>query len=43
MRSWLERARALLAGLVLLVALRLGYALFVVPDEIYSVSREFLL
>jgi len=38
-----EQLRALLAGLVLLVALRLGYALFVVPDEIYSVSREFLL
>ena len=38
-----EQLRALLAALVLLVALRLGYALFVVPDEIYSISRNFLL
>jgi len=37
-----EQLRALLAGLVLLVALRLGYTLFVVPDEIYTISREFL-
>ncbi|MCI5078207.1 sulfite exporter TauE/SafE family protein [Oricola sp.] len=34
-----EQLRALLAALVLLVALRLGYALFVVPDEIYSIAR----
>jgi len=38
-----EQLRALLAALVLLVALRLGYALFVVPDEIYSISRDFIL
>ena len=37
-----EQLRALLAGLVLLVALRLGYTLFVVPDEIYSISRDLL-
>ena len=34
-----EQLRALLAALVLLVALRLGYALFVVPDEIYSITK----
>lgn len=32
-----EQLRALLAVLVLAVALRLGFALFVVPDELYSV------
>ena len=33
-----EQLRAMLAVLVLLVALRLAYALFVVPDELYSVT-----
>ncbi len=37
-----DQLRALLAALVLLVALRLGYALFVVPDELYTISREFM-
>lgn len=34
-----EQLRALLAGLVLLVALRLAYTLFVVPDEVYSLIK----
>ncbi|MFZ2099184.1 MAG: sulfite exporter TauE/SafE family protein [Oricola sp.] len=34
-----EQLRALLAALVLLVALRLGYSLFIVPDELYTVAR----
>jgi uncharacterized membrane protein YfcA len=38
-----EQLRALLAALVLMVALRLAYALFVAPDEIYSIARDFLL
>jgi uncharacterized membrane protein YfcA len=38
-----EQLRALLAALVLLVALRLAYTLFVVPDELYTISTEFLL
>ncbi|HMQ57403.1 MAG TPA: sulfite exporter TauE/SafE family protein, partial [Rhizobiaceae bacterium] len=35
--------RALLAALVLLVAIRLGYGLFVRPDEIFSLANEFVL
>jgi uncharacterized membrane protein YfcA len=38
-----EQLRALLAALVLLVALRLAYTLFIVPDELYTISRDFLL
>ena len=34
-----EQLRALLAALVLLVALRLGYALFIVPDELYTIAK----
>jgi len=34
-----EQLRALLAALVLLVCLRLAYSLFVVPQDIYSISR----
>ncbi|MEM0900693.1 MAG: sulfite exporter TauE/SafE family protein [Pseudomonadota bacterium] len=34
-----EQLRALLAGLVLLVALRLAYSLFVVPDDLFSLSQ----
>lgn len=33
-----EQLRALLAGLVLLVALRLAYTLFVVPNNLYSLT-----
>jgi hypothetical protein len=32
-----EQLRALLAALVLLVALRLAYALFVAPDNIFTI------
>ncbi len=38
-----EQLRALLAALVLLVAIRLGYGLFVRPDEIFSLANEFVL
>ncbi len=33
-----EYVRAIMAGLVLIVALRLGYGLIVAPDELYSVT-----
>ncbi|WP_421854132.1 sulfite exporter TauE/SafE family protein [Oricola sp.] len=38
-----EQLRALLAALVLLVALRLAYTLFIVPDELYSITRDLAL
>ncbi|TCD16539.1 sulfite exporter TauE/SafE family protein [Oricola cellulosilytica] len=38
-----EQLRALLAALVLLVALRLAYTLFITPDELYTISTDFLL
>ena len=34
-----DQLRALLAGLVLLVCLRLGFSLFTTPDDLYSLSR----
>lgn len=37
-----EQLRALLAGLVLLVALRLAFTLFVTPTELYSLSRSLI-